>query len=106
MLTLIRAAAKTPQAIVDWWHEPSAAQKAKASAEIAENQRARELRQQEKFSRVPPEAHEAYRKAMKSWRRTSPGSPQREESIAWLRIAARGGHPDAQMMAKMHQIDF
>ena len=97
------------KALKDWWNGPSWSER-KAGKEAANQIRARmewvEYRCKLHSAKVSPAANAAYKKGMSYWQGGMFTMRNKEKARHYIRIAAQGGHLDAQSMARMHGIDF
>jgi hypothetical protein len=55
---------------------------------------------------MPAGANIEYQRGLRLWKRSSPGSLDRQAAITMISSAAKAGHENARIMAKLHRIDF
>ena len=106
IIALLHGATKAPGAIKNWWNSPPRHELERRNAEIRSNLEKGERARALKSALVSREANAAYEKGMRCWKGGIFARPNKEEARKWIRTAALGGHLDAQMMARMHGIDF
>jgi len=106
VIAIIRGVIKAPGEIIHWLKSPSRVELQRTNAEINNRLEKSENERRVKMAQINSEAIIAYEKGMKCWHGGVFSKPNKEEAKKWLQMAAKAGHVDAQMMAKMHGISY
>lgn len=102
IVALIRLIVGAPSVISDVLRSRSKKGDVGIKIRMQEREDARQL----KRAQVSLGANAAYAKGMKYWKGGLFTKRDKEKAIKQIRIAAKGGHLEAQTMAKMHSIEY
>ena len=103
---LLRAIIEAPRYIKDAWNRPPRRELERRAAEIKIKLEIGNERRKLQKAQVSREANVAYEKGMNYWKGGMFSRSNKEKAEKYIRLAAQGGHLEAQMMARMHGIEF